>query len=269
MHNCSLAVISNGEDFDGVAYETAEACVFGLVDICRAAAKEAPTSSFIQGICSAVFMSAFTFFISSFEGKDIFQIIDKESLKILDAKEFISVFKEKFLDEGDSEMLKLSKFRAVSFLWLFFSCPKYSLSVCFELFDSATTDATSKEGHYFLRQLTIRLDDAVSYTLTYTSDDEKSSVNFMGKSFQSNNVSGAGLVPESNHVPGNISQVSRNCILGLVSFEVCFCFLVNLASVMTLYSDSLVHGFCSSCPICGFSCAGSWERLIPEKLDIL
>ena len=217
MPNCSLALISNGEDFDGVAFETAEACIFGLVDICGAAAKEAPTSSVIQGICSAVFLSVFTFFISSFEGKDIFQIIDKESLMIQDAKEFTSEFKEKFLDEGDSKLLKLLKFRAVSFLRLFFSCPKHSLSACFELFDSTATDATNMGGHYFLRQLTNRLDDAVSYNLTRESDDEKPSLSSLGKICQGNNV-GPYRHLESNLVPRNVSPVSRNCILNLVSF---------------------------------------------------
>nr|XP_027092271.1 uncharacterized protein LOC113712868 isoform X2 [Coffea arabica] len=216
-HHCfpSLALISNGEDFDGVAFETAEACIFGLVDICGAAAKEAPTSSVIQGICSAVFLSVFTFFISSFEGKDIFQIIDKESLMIQDAKEFTSEFKEKFLDEGDSKLLKLLKFRAVSFLRLFFSCPKHSLSACFELFDSTATDATNMGGHYFLRQLTNRLDDAVSYNLTRESDDEKPSLSSLGKICQGNNV-GPYRHLESNLVPRNVSPVSRNCILNLV-----------------------------------------------------
>ncbi|KAL3505062.1 hypothetical protein ACH5RR_034903 [Cinchona calisaya] len=212
MHNCSLAVISNGEDFDGVAFETAEACIFGLVYICEAAAQEAPSSSVIQGICSAVFLSVFTFLISSFEGKDIFQIIDKESLKILYAKEFISEFKEKFLDGGDSTLLKLSKFRAVSFMRLFFSCPKDSLSACFELFNSAAADATPKGGHYFLRQLTNRLDNAVSYMSAHRNDGEN--VNLMGKSCLGNN--GVGLVRESHHVSENVSSVSRNCMLGLV-----------------------------------------------------
>ncbi|CAI9115952.1 OLC1v1016973C5 [Oldenlandia corymbosa var. corymbosa] len=207
MHNCSLPVISKGEDFDGVAYGTVEACIFGLITICQAATKEAPTSSIIRGICSAVFRDVFTFLISSFEGKDVFQIVNQETLKILEDDEYISCFKEKFVCKGDSTVLKISKFRAATFLRLLFCCPMYSLSVCFEFLNLAVTDFTQKEGHYFLRQLTSTLDDAATHGI-----GRKSSPNSAGTSCQSNVVGEQGNVAESDHT----LKALGNCILGLI-----------------------------------------------------
>lgn len=215
MHNCSLVVIRSGEDFDGSAFETAEACIFGLVDISQAAAKEALTSSVIQGICSAVFLNIFSFLISSFEGKNLFQIINEEILKIQDAKEFDIEFKHKFLDEGDSPLLKLSKLRAACFLRIFFSCLKCSLATCFELFEKTTTDSTHQlDGYYFLKQLTNAFDSSVSEYLTYQSGGDKSAQT----SCSGKDVINDELVSESQSVSTNASPVSRDCLLRLVIF---------------------------------------------------
>lgn len=215
MHNCSLVVIRSGEDFDGAAFETAEACIFGLVDISQAAAKEALTSSVIQGICSAVFLNIFSFLISSFEGKNLFQIINEEILKIQDAKEFDIEFKHKFLDEGDSPLLKLSKLRAACFLRIFFSCLKCSLATCFELFEKTTTDSTHQlDGYYFLKQLTNAFDSSVSEYLTHQSGGDKSAQT----SCSGKDVINDELVSESHSVSTNASPVSRDCLLRLVIF---------------------------------------------------
>lgn len=216
MHNCSLVVISSEEDFDGVAFETAEACIFGLVDISLAASKKAPTSSIIQGICSAVFLNVFNFLISSFEGKDIFQIVDEEILKIQNAKEFNTEFKHKFLNKGDSPLLKLSKTRAATFLRIFFSCPKYSLATCFELFDKAAAEPTSHcNGYYFLKQLKNKFVDVVAYHFIHQSGGDRSPGGSFGTSCRGKDVTNEKLASENNHFSGDASLAPRNCLLGL------------------------------------------------------
>lgn len=109
MHNQSLEIITKGEDVDNVAFETARACIIGLDDICAAVISKAPTSSVIRGICSEVFQNVFTFFVSSFEGKDIFQIVDEEALKIQDSADFFTELKQKYTDENSLPVIKLSK----------------------------------------------------------------------------------------------------------------------------------------------------------------
>ncbi|KAF8410212.1 hypothetical protein HHK36_002734 [Tetracentron sinense] len=216
MHNWSLAVIIRGEDTDGVAFQTAKACIFGLVDICCTASSVAPTSSVIRGICSAVFLNVLTFFISSLEGKDIYQIGDKEIVKVLDSAEFFSELERMLADEDEPKLFKLFKLRALSLFRIFFCCPKYLLAACFELFNS-TTDGVYKEGHYFLRQVTGRLDaDDVTHPSGKTSDETKSCTGSNQTSTEGNEVSGEGLGSDGNHISQDASLVSKNCLVGMV-----------------------------------------------------
>ncbi|KAL2505748.1 nucleic acid binding [Abeliophyllum distichum] len=198
MHNCSSTVTSGGEDVDAVAFETAKTCILGLVDICQTAAFEAPTSAVIQGICSTVFLDVFTFFISSFEGRDIFEIVDQIVLRIHDVTESFSEFKQKFLEEDNSALVKLSKLRVLCFLRIYFSCPKNSIAACFDLFDSAGTEGLQK-GNYFLRQLIRELNDIGAHHL----DGAKSSIGFTESK------------SEGKHIVEN-APASKNCLLQLV-----------------------------------------------------
>ncbi|XP_048226861.1 uncharacterized protein LOC8265307 [Ricinus communis] len=193
MHNWSMAVINKGEDSDGVATKTAKACIFGLSDICHTASLEAPTSSVIRGICSAVFQNVLSFFMSSFEGKDIFHIVDKESLKMQDSAEIFSELKQKISEEDRSPTVKLSKFRAISLLWIFFSCPRNLLAACFELFKHVTPEVTN-EAQCFLSQVTSRLENNF---VSHVSDN--------GEELLS-----------GNHVAVNSCSVPQNCLLQLV-----------------------------------------------------
>ncbi|XP_010272361.1 PREDICTED: uncharacterized protein LOC104608162 [Nelumbo nucifera] len=215
MYNWSLAVIIRGDDTDGVAFQTAKACSFGLVEICCTAASEAPTSSVIRGICSAVFLNVLTFFVSSFEGKDIYQIGDREIEKIQDSKDSFCEIKQKIADEDETEVSKLFKFRALSLLRIFFLCPKNLLAACFELFISGATDGVCK-GHYFLRQVTNQFGvDDVTRPSDQINDDQPCTVSVQTNT-EGTAVSSEGLKSDDNHMLENASIVSKNCLMGLV-----------------------------------------------------
>lgn len=160
MYNWSFAIIMRGEDVDTVAYQTAKACVFGLVDICCTASREAPSSSVISGICSAVFQSVLTFFTSTFEGQDISRIGCSEIQKLQDPTEIFYYLKQEPADCNESPLQKLFQFRALSLLHIFFSFPKDLLAACFELLVTSGTDTVHRKGaEYFLNQLTSQLND--------------------------------------------------------------------------------------------------------------
>ncbi|XAR48418.1 hypothetical protein NMG60_11031238 [Bertholletia excelsa] len=216
MHNWSLAMINRGEDADGLAFETAKACIFGLSDICLTASLEAPTSSVIQGICSAVFTNVLTFLISSFQGKNIFQIVDLEILKIQDSNESFSKLKQKFSEQDGSQMQKLSKFCVLCLLKIFFCCPRNLLAACFELFDSAASEGALGEGHYFLTQVTSRLDaHDVACDLHNTIAESQSSATCLTGSRNNARIHGQEIL-DGSEVPGDASPVLKNCLLALV-----------------------------------------------------
>lgn len=213
MHNWALAVINRGEDADGVAFLTAKACIFGLVDICCTASSEAPTSSVIRGICFAVFQNVLSFFVSSFEGKDIFQIVDKEILKMQDSADIFAELKQKFSDEDVSSLIKLSKFRVLSLLRIFFRCPKNLLAASFEFFNISVAEGVNKEGQYFLSLVTSKLVEDVAPVLGKTSDGSKQCTGSVDKSTGSNEE----LVSDGNCVSVDASSpVPKSCLLAMV-----------------------------------------------------
>ncbi|OVA09366.1 RNA recognition motif domain [Macleaya cordata] len=216
MYNWSLAVILRGEDYDVVAFQTAKACIFGLVDICCTASSEAPTSSVIRGICSAVFLNVLTFFINSFEGKNIYQIGDEDIAKVQESSEHFSELKQKVLDEDESTLVRLFKFRALSLLRIFFCCPKNLLAACFELFKSSATDSgASKGGSYFLRQMTSQI-NATDVTHPLKKNDEaRSSTGSIGESTGDIGISEGRLVSDNHHSSEEASLVSKNCLMGM------------------------------------------------------
>ena len=218
MHHWSLAAINRGEDADGVAFLTAKACIFGLVDICCTASSEAPTSSVIRGICFAVFQNVLSFFVSSFEGKDIFQIVDKEILKMKDSADIFDELKQKFSDEDVSSLNKLSKFRVLSLLRIFFCCPKNLLVASFEFFNNRVAEGVKNEVQYFLSLVTSRLVEDVAPVLDKISDGSKSCTGSVDKSTGSNEE----LASDDNHVPGDASPVPKSCLLAMVILNFCF-----------------------------------------------
>lgn len=214
MYNWSLAILKRGEDVDGVAYQTAKTCIFGLVDICCTASYEAPTSSVISGICVAVFQNVLTFFMSSFEGKEIHGIGNREILKLQESIENFFVLKQERDDDGESSLNKLFKYGALCLLHIFFSFPKNLLAACFELVATSGTDVNSKQGRYFLDQVTSPLnDDVVSHPLNKKNEGIPSSINLEKASMDSE------ILDEGKCLSGDIvaeRPCSKNCFMGMV-----------------------------------------------------
>ncbi|XP_021846419.2 uncharacterized protein [Spinacia oleracea] len=221
MHNWSVPVISRGEDVDGVSFETAKNCVTGLVDICCTASIEAPSSSVIRGICSAVFLNVVTFFASSIDGKDIFQIIDKECLKMQGSEEIYLQLKQSILEEDVSPLLKLLKIRALCLLRIFFLCPKDFLAACFELFSTHAADGFCGEGKYFLKQLCFALNtDDDPYFSSVNGEGAEPQANIGCKESDALKEKDSGKRPESagDHLHGNKKSLLKICLLGLVLY---------------------------------------------------
>ncbi|KAE8807927.1 hypothetical protein D1007_15749 [Hordeum vulgare] len=160
MYNWNLAIVTRGEDADGVAYRTARACIVGLVDICSTASLEAPKSSVITGICSAVYMTVLTFFISTFDGKDIHHIGSRRLSKLQDPMELIDIVKQESGDDSQLAHDCLFELRALSLLCIFLLSPENLLEACFALIASAETDHI--RGLYFLNQLTCNVSKGIS-----------------------------------------------------------------------------------------------------------
>lgn len=211
MHNWNVPVISRGEDVDGVSFETAKNCIVGLVDICCTASLEAPSSSVIRGICSAVFLNVATFFASSVEGKDIFQIIDEGSLKMQDSAETFAHMKQRVLEDDASVFDKLLQFRALCFLRIFFLCPKDLLAACFKLFSTNTADGFCREGKYFLTQLasTLSTDDGGR-------DGPEATMSDMVLDTVNNDINYKRLDSNVGHLGENEAVLLKRCLLGLV-----------------------------------------------------
>lgn len=216
MHNSSLALISSGEDADNVAFQTAKACIFGLADICSTASAEASMSSVTRGICLTVFQNVLSFFVLSFEGKDVFQIVDNDVRKMQDSDEVFLELKQKFSDEDEPFLVKLSKLRALSLLWIFFRWPKKLLSACFELFRSAAKEEADK-GLYFLRQATGRHDNLdIDSGLDKIAVGPISFTGSLGTSTNGSVLNCETSGSDSGNVIEDASPVPKSSLLGLV-----------------------------------------------------
>ncbi|KAL1217198.1 Flowering time control protein FPA [Cardamine amara subsp. amara] len=158
MHNFSLEALNGGQDADGVAFQTAKACIFGLVDLCSAAYSKITSSPGARDICSAVFRNVLTFFVLSFEGKDIFQIVDKSDLKVYEPDEIFSQLIQKLSVANSLPVIKLSQFRVVALLKVFFNFPRKSIDTCFGFFNSSSTEDVAT-GRYLISHMTEKIND--------------------------------------------------------------------------------------------------------------
>ncbi|CAL5206086.1 unnamed protein product [Lathyrus oleraceus] len=213
MHNWSLALISKEEDSNGIAFETAKACIFGLADICYAASSVAPTSAVVRGIRSTVFQNVLTFFVALFEEKDFLRMIDKNFLNMQDNPEVFSELERNILHQDDSSLTKLSKFRTLCILWIFFSRPKELLAACLELFAATTKEGTSNEGKRFLSMVTSMLNDEEAVRLLGRANDgPKSCSDYIGKGMKEIEV-GEKAITDDNHIS---DAIRKSCLLMLV-----------------------------------------------------
>lgn len=153
MHNWSLPVVMEGEDGNSVAYQTVKACIFGLVEISLTASSKAATSSVLQGICSTVHMNVFKFFTSSLMGNDDYRLSADEIAKLFGTTDSFSELKQEPLEQDESILTRLFKYRVFGFLRIFICCPRSSLASFFELLNGTHSDDQSC-AEYFLRQIT-------------------------------------------------------------------------------------------------------------------
>ncbi|KAG8078063.1 hypothetical protein GUJ93_ZPchr0007g5255 [Zizania palustris] len=160
MYKWNLAIVTRGEDVDGVAYQTARACILGLTNICSTASFEAPKSSVMTGICSAVYMTVLTFFISTFDGKDIYHIGSRKLPNLQDPVEMLEILKHESGDDNQQAHDCLIELRALSLLCIFLLFPEDVLDACFTLI--ASSEDVKGEGLYFLKQLTCHLNSGIT-----------------------------------------------------------------------------------------------------------
>ncbi|KAG2265708.1 hypothetical protein Bca52824_072787 [Brassica carinata] len=87
---------------------------FGLVDLCSTAFSNRASSPGARDICSAALRNVLTFFVLSFEEKDIFQIVDISDLKVQVPDDFFPRLMQKLSDGDSLPLIKLSQFRNVA-----------------------------------------------------------------------------------------------------------------------------------------------------------
>ncbi|KAF4361322.1 uncharacterized protein LOC115713521 isoform X1 [Cannabis sativa] len=218
MYSWSLAGISRGDDIDGVAFQIARSCILGLSDICCIACSEAPTSSVIQGVFSSVLQNVLIFFISSFEGKDIFQIFGKEIIEVKYSTENFNELKHENSDENESSLVALFKLRVLSLFRIFFRYPKDLLAACFDLLSSTGSEGV-QNGLYFLNQLTSKLDLSGVHQLEKNNNELMPSKDSIETSSRHDDVISKDLVSDGKSVSPNASLLSNSCFLALVLVE--------------------------------------------------
>lgn len=208
MHNFSLEALKRGQDADGVAFQTAKACIFGLVDLCSAAYSKTMSSPGARDICSAVFRNVLTFFVLSFEGKDIFQIVDKSDLKVQDPDEIFPQLMQKLSDGNSLPLIKLSQFRVLALLKVFFNFPKKSIATCFGFFNSSSTEDVSM-GRYLITHMTEKINDIAAASNEPEVDENSGQTG-------SNNIEATGKNAEGLNGVQEASNSLTSCLLGMV-----------------------------------------------------
>jgi activating signal cointegrator complex subunit 2 len=199
MYNWSFSIITRGEDANLSAYHTARACIIGLAKICHAASHKAPTSSVIAGISSAVFANVLAFFVSTFEGKDIYHIGRGYIERLKEPMELLYDTKEREDGCGDERgvdyLYKLLELRVLCLLCIFSISPRNVMEACFENGASGEDDGRSKSGVYFVNQICHDLTNNNACKEESEMDDAQ-----RASSFVDDHVApGTSLVPQKNN----------------------------------------------------------------------
>ncbi|KAF0910535.1 hypothetical protein E2562_002978 [Oryza meyeriana var. granulata] len=114
-------------------------------------------------------MTVLTFFISTFNGKDIYHIGSRRLLNLREPVELLDILKQE--SGGDNRHADdcLIELRALSLLCIFLLFPENMLDACFALIASA--EDVKGEGLYFLKQLTCHLNsDTITDALDVQTD---------------------------------------------------------------------------------------------------
>lgn len=215
MYKCNMDTVTRGKDSSAIAYKTVRACIIGLTDICSAASSEAPKSPVINGICSAVYRTVLSFFISTFEGKDIYHMDSRKRVMLQDPLKLLETLKLESENANQPAFDSLFELGALCLLCIFLLFPENILEACFTLLASAESDDVKGEGLYFLNQLTCHLNsntasDALDEKIDGHSSRTEGNLSDTKKIVDSNPLSDDNIVLE------NATAVSNECYITLV-----------------------------------------------------
>nr|CAD1829930.1 unnamed protein product [Ananas comosus var. bracteatus] len=168
-----------------------------------------------DGICAQVFLSVLTFFVSTFEGKDIFQIGTRKIQNLQEPMEFLNELKQEYVDADEPALYKLFELRALCLLSIFISFPKNLLAACFEILLSGGTDLLLYNGGvYFLSQVTSYLNIGdVNHDLDKTIDRDSLCTDSSVNNADSKGTSDVKLVASDSCSPQKSMLQSYNCYM--------------------------------------------------------
>lgn len=209
MYKCNMATVKRGEDLKGVPYKTAKACIIGLTHICSAASSEELKSSVMKGICSVVYRTVLSFFISSLEGKDIYRMIYTKHAMLQDPVALLETLKLELDNDKQPTIDNLSELGAICLLCTFLLFPENILEACFTLLASAECDDVKGEGLYLLNQLTCHLTCNAANVAMGDKIDEQCPV-------MEGNLSGTYKIVDSNPVVSENAMESNECYITMV-----------------------------------------------------
>ncbi|XP_066307035.1 uncharacterized protein [Miscanthus floridulus] len=206
MYKCNMATVKRGEDLKGVPCKTAKACIIGLTHICSAASSEELKSSVMKGICSVVYRTVLSFFISTLEGKDIYRMIYTKHAMLQDPVTLLETLKLELDNAKQPTIDNLSELGAICLLCTFLLFPENILEACFTLLASAECDDVKGEGLYLLNQLTCHLTCNAANVAMGDKIDEQCPV-------MEGNLSSTNKIVDSNPVVSENAMESNECYI--------------------------------------------------------